>query len=250
MKTGLQGLRVLNTRPQDQAEPTSQAIRAAGGQVIALPCLAIQALPPDWLIPLGSLDRYDLAIFISQNAVNYFFRQLPEPWPSDLVAVAIGQATAEALNAAGVGEIRLPQAADSEHLLQLPELQHIHRKQILLVKGEGGRELLQRDLTQAGAIITPIAIYRRQIPHYPEAEIRAIWQNDAVDIILSTSTESLNHLCTLMGNEGLAWLRTKPVLVLSERMVGHAQTLGLTNTLISPPDRIVASLIEFARKKA
>ena len=68
----LNGLRVLVTRPEHQAESLCRLIEQHGGVAIRCPTLVI-AEPRDWTPALAILDRladYNLAIFTSANAVT------------------------------------------------------------------------------------------------------------------------------------------------------------------------------------
>ncbi len=99
---------------------------------------------------IGPADRYDLVIFISANAVRFGADILGER--RDVPVAAVGQATAAALNAAGYRVSLLPsEGADSESLLAMPQLADMHGKRVLIVRGSGGRELLQAEMAGRAA---------------------------------------------------------------------------------------------------
>ena len=83
-------------------------------------------------------------------------------WPEQLKAIAIGQATAKALRAFHIDTHGTPDVPDSEHLLELPYLQQVSKKNLLLFKGEGGRQLLEKELVQRGARVTRPPEMRRR----------------------------------------------------------------------------------------
>lgn len=65
---------------------------------------------------------------------------------------AIGRTTALALHTVSGQHIHYPLDREiSEVLLQLPELQNIAGKNALILRGNGGRELLGATLTERGA---------------------------------------------------------------------------------------------------
>lgn len=72
----LGGLRILNTRPTEQAITLTQAIEAAKGISIALPALVIEPTSNEWLKQIPDLNTFNQAIFISPNAVHYFFKTI------------------------------------------------------------------------------------------------------------------------------------------------------------------------------
>jgi uroporphyrinogen-III synthase len=220
------GLRILNTRPLGQNEALSKAIRDAGGIPVECPALAIEPIDNDWWRALGDLASIDWAIFISTNAVQFCFERI-KVWPESIRVVAVGQATAHALKQWGVRVDEVPLLASSEGLLNLEAMQHVHDKTILLVKGENGRALLADTLTQRGALVHPLVVYRRVLPVVSPAYIESLWHEDAVDAIVFTSEEAMHHLFQLFGQKAHDWLRSKPCSVQSQRLAKAAADLGV-----------------------
>jgi len=163
--SALHGLHIVLTRPAGQVNVLMSRIQMAGGEVLALPLLAIA--PPSNPVHAEALHAQlahaDAVIFISPNALRMALPVLPaSDWPSVPRLVAIGQGTARALREAGFSQILTPhEGADSEAVLSLPELQHIAGQGILLVRGEGGRELLSTKLSERGASVEHALVYRR-----------------------------------------------------------------------------------------
>src|SRR3990167_5142020 len=152
----LKGVGVVVTRPAHQAERLAELIERAGGRAIRFPTLEI--FDAQDMTPLsGAIDRleqFDLAIFISPNAVNRVMNQVraKRVWPSDLRCAAVGKGSAKALERFGCDAVIVPQGRfDSEALLALPELQDMAGKRVVIFRGEGGRELLGDELVRRGA---------------------------------------------------------------------------------------------------
>lgn len=241
----LQGLRVLNTRPLEQGLSLNQAIEQAGGHAIHCPALVIEASDQSWLSLQPVLTEVKQAIFISANAVNYYFTALTNRqviWPSTIQVIAVGQATAAALKKWGIQTVTTPEIADSEHLLALPSLQTISEEKILLIKGEGGRPLLEETLLSRGAELVVLAVYQRNPPLFAQDEIHSLWHNDAVDIILFTSQQAMQNIFALCSEDAQTWLCTKPCLVVSERLAKAASLLGIKTVIVSSPETIVKTL--------
>ena len=115
----------------------------------------------------------------------------------------------------------------SEVLLQLPELQNIAGKKALVLRGNGGRELLAETLTARGADVTLCECYQRCPIHYDGAEEAMRWQSRDVKTIVVTSGEMLQQLLTLIPlwyREN--WLFKCRLLVVSERLAKLAQEMG------------------------
>ena len=96
----LDGAGILITRPARQAAGFARQVAAIGGTPLIFPAIVI--LPPDDRSALDraqrELARYDFAVFVSANAVEYGVGD-PAAWPSRLIAFAPGPGTASALAA-------------------------------------------------------------------------------------------------------------------------------------------------------
>jgi len=227
----LTGVGVLVTRPAHQAQALCQAIAEKGGQAICFPVLEI--VDPENSASLSGvidrLDSYDIAVFISPNAVNralniiFSQRRLPE----SLKIAAVGKGSAKALQALGVTADIFPASRfNSESLLALDDLQQVSTKRIIVFRGEGGRELLAETLRARGAIVEYAECYRRVKPKADIAALMRHWARGEIDIIPVTSNEGLRNLFDMVGQLGRKWLQKTPLVVVSQRAVDLAQELG------------------------
>ncbi|MDR1648566.1 MAG: uroporphyrinogen-III C-methyltransferase [Zoogloeaceae bacterium] len=201
----LAGRRILVTRPEAQAGDLCDAITTAGGDPLRFPLLDIVAAPDAMLVNGAAATHAAqgaLVIFVSPNAVHhglpYFL-----PWPAAARAAAVGAGTAQALTNAGIPDVLLPAGHfDSEGLLALPELAAaaIAGREILMVRGNGGRELLEETLSARGATVIPLTAYHRTAPA-PErlADLREILVFCPVDAITLSSSEMVASLATLFS---------------------------------------------------
>jgi len=216
----LGGLRVLVTRPAEQAAPLCQAIEAAGGVAIHYPTIEITSLPIT-----GKIDptTADLGIFISRNAVRYALKNFPHLVDSPLKTITVGRGSAEEYQKiTGKAIDYTPhQHFNSEGVLALPELADIADKEIVLFKGEGGRDTLESELNKRGATVVPLELYRRTIPNSPSPI-----QRQAIDIIITTSNMALENLWEMTPESEQPILLNKPLIVVSERGEKLAEALG------------------------
>ena len=143
----LSGLNIVVTRPREQAVSLAQRIEQQGGNAVLFPLLEISpvadAKPLRTLI--ARLPEFNLAIFISPNAVRYGMEAILAVGaiPPALKIATVGQGSARALRDLGVEKIIAPQDRfDSEALLALPELQQVAGWRVIIFRGDGGRELL------------------------------------------------------------------------------------------------------------
>jgi uroporphyrinogen-III synthase len=243
----LQGLRVLNTRPKQQASSLAQAIEDAGGLSINLPLLDIKPTTTTWKNKLPALEKFQYAIFTSPNAAHYFFTEIsPHTWSNNTKILAIGQGTTKALIQLGFPTPTCPKQADSEHLLMLDALQNIKNQNILLIKGQGGRTLIHTTLIARGAYVSVLDVYQRVLPQHNKNRTQTLWHEDAVDIILITSETALVHLFALFGEQARAWLCSKPYLVISERLRKAAYDRGIQTVMVNSYDHIIHQLLSYS----
>lgn len=248
MNQSLQGLRILNTRPTDQAQAINQIITDAGGIVIACNTLEIKATSADWKDNLPELKTIDQAIFVSVNAVKYCFTQLKQyniHWPEHIHVIAMGLGTANALKEYSITVHELPDAPDSEHLLTLKSLEMLKNQRVLLVKGQGGRTLIEEGLKQRGADVINLVVYERLCPTINRDMIYSIWHDDLVDVILITSEHSLENLFKLFGSQANEWLISKTYWLISERLAKIASSFGIKKIIVSHPNHMTDSLFAY-----
>lgn len=248
MSNNLAGLRILNTRPQEQAQLLSEQIRNAGGVSVECPTLEITSTGNQWINELPSLAQVQYALFISANAVNYCFRSLKVrhiAWPNHIHVVAIGESTANALKHYQVDVHDIPAAPDSEHVLALQRLQKLKHQNVLIFKGEGGRPLIEDVLKQRKAHVITLSVYKRIMPSISPQFIQSLWRDDAVDIILLTSEQAMKHCFQLFGQEANHWLKSKPYLVISQRLAQIATSYGINTIIVSHPNKIMDALLDY-----
>lgn len=230
----LDGLCVVVTRPAHQAESLACMIEAEGGRVIRFPVLEIAPIedPEPALALADQLDDFELAIFISANAVEHgvaLVRSRRE-WPAALNVAAVGPATARALEAQGLQtSVQPPQTANSEGLLAAPALaaKTVSGRKIVIFRGRGGREHLRDVLTCRGAEVHYAEVYRRVRAQADPARLL----RDSTDAVVVTSGDSLHNLFTIVGEAGYAWLRARKFVVVSARVAELARARGVETAL-------------------
>ena len=234
----LAGLGILVTRPAQQAAHLAELIRQAGGNPILFPALEIVDLPD--LQPLNALidrlEQFDLAIFISPNAVQKALNLIRarRELPPSLQIAAIGKGSRKALQQFGVKNIIAPtQTFDSEALLALPELQDVAGLRIVIFRGDGGRELLGDSLVARGALLSYAECYRRQKPQADSDALRYLWARDELNAVTITSAEALRNLYDIAGKLCQQWLKKTPLFVPHERIAQVARELGLEQVFVT-----------------
>jgi len=263
----LPGVRVLVTRPAPAATRLADAFAAEGAVVHRVPALAIVPV-----VDRESVDRLrrrlpDVCaiVFTSVNAVKGFFGEAPgatpirPPTPDSKLdrlstpgatpdwlstpdaapdrrlatVLAVGPATAEALRARGVVDVRTPSGRfDSEGLLACPPLavRRVAGRLVAVVKGEGGRDLLGKALVRRGAEVVEANVYRRRAPERLAEMLEAV--RDSVDIVTVTSAEALGNLVDAAPWIA-SWLSDRMLITVSERVAGIARARGLSRVAVA-----------------
>lgn len=230
--TALAGLRVLNPRPATQAAGLSAALRELGAEVVELPLLAMEPLPLSEAArqTLLNLDRYDFCFFVSSHAARAGLEAVAglwAQWPHQLPVLAVGRATAEVLDDAGL-TVRVPEQESSEGVLALPDLAEPQGLRVLVFRGEGGRELFADSLRARGATVDVVELYRRVLPPAARLEWAAL-QDQAPDWVLLTSPDVWANWQAVAGAAA-----TRPgLVVVSERLAASVREAGAQRVLMA-----------------
>jgi len=239
----LTGRRILVTRPVEQAEGLARRIREAGGEPVCAPAIEIRELadPSAFFAMADRLESFDLAIFVSRNAVRRALGMLrarrgARPWPERLRAATVGQGSRAELEALGFTDVLTPCAdsatSDSEALLALPELAAVSGRRIVIFRGEKGRELLGRELAARGASVEYAACYRRVVPD--AAGMRSAWAG-GMDAVTVSSTDGLANLLAMLGEAAMRQLRGIPLVVPHPRVAAAARRHGFERVTVAGP---------------
>ncbi|EEQ03283.1 Uroporphyrinogen-III synthase [Yersinia rohdei ATCC 43380] len=202
---------------------------------------------------LQDMQAGDLVFALSQNAVRYANPLLKRNnllWPSQLSYYAIGRNTALALHTASRLHVTFPPTGEtSEMLLSLPDLQNLSGKKALLLRGNGGRELLGESLAERGATVTFCECYQRSPIFYDGSEQSAHWQRSGVDTLVVTSGEMLQQIYTLVPDYyRSSWLLRCRLVVVSERLAALAAQMGWSDIRVAESadnDALIRALQEF-----
>ena len=245
----LAGLNIVVTRPREQAVALAQRIEQAGGRPLLFPLLEIAAADPQPLQDaIARLADFDLAVFVSPNAVRYAAPPIlaAGPLPSGLKLGTIGQGSARALGELGAQHVIAPQGrSDSEALLALPELQQMKGRHVAIFRGDGGRELLGDTLQARGAVVEYVTCYRRS-PAQPQSPLPL-----EVDAYSVTSSEALRHLWQLAAGAAREALLAIPLFVPHPRIATAALELGWRDveTAAGGDDGLLSGLIAWTKHR-
>lgn len=224
--------RVLLTRPTDESVLLAETLGEAGVFSSSLPLLEIAALP------LGETQRarmlelqlYCAVIVVSKPAARMAVQLLEQFWPRPPSQrwFSVGAATAQILADHGLEVFFPEQGDDSEALLELPQLREAIARpdpRVLIVRGQGGRELLAERLRGQGASVDYLELYRRDLPHYADGVLMQRIQAERLNGLVVSSGQGFEHLQRLAGE---AWPQVArlPLFVPSPRVAEMARAAG------------------------
>lgn len=226
-KLPLTGLRIVVTRPLEQAAQLAQGIEKLGGACILFPLLEITPLADQQSLRalIARLHEFQLAIFISPNAVQFGMQAIQNAGglPASLQVATVGLGSARALHDYGVQQVIAPQQrADSEALLELPEMQNVRGKHVAIFRGDSGRELLGDTLKARGAFVEHVACYRRSMPQH---DVK-VMLSARPDVLSVSSSEALLNLWQMLDETGRNLCTALPLFVPHERIAAAARKLG------------------------
>lgn len=235
---------IVLTRPIGQNHILSDLLKEQLPKLnqIQLPLLSI--LPnqdPTEGVKLKEMMKLaNLAIFISPNAIECGMRLLDSEWPKNLPIAVMGGGSAEALERRGITidqgyQIHYPRNSqnwDSEGLwaeLNSSEAGWVN-KEILFLKGVGGREWLAQQFLGQGAKIHEVVTYRR-VPLNMESPI---WEKlrqepPGETAFFISSSEALRHLSEVFHDStfwGRDWIDSVTIICSHERIIKAAKDLG------------------------
>ena len=221
--------RVLLTRPAEESALLAASLSDVGIFSSSLPLLEIEALPvtPEQQAVWADLGRYCAVIVVSKPAARLGVQRLERHWPR-LPWFSVGAATAQVLADHGLDVHYPPSGDDSEALLALPALREAIARtdaRVLILRGEGGRELLAERLREQGASVDYLELYRRFLPAYDPGVLMQRIQLERLNGLVVSSGQGFLHLQALAGSD---WPQVAqlPLFVPSPRVAEMARAAG------------------------
>ena len=221
--------RVLLTRPAEESALLAASLSDVGVFSSSLPLLEIEALPvtPEQQAVWADLGRYCAVIVVSKPAARLGVQRLERHWPR-LPWFSVGAATAQVLADQGLDVHYPPSGDDSEALLALPALREAIARtdaRVLILRGEGGRELLAERLREQGASVDYLELYRRFLPAYDPGVLMQRIQLERLNGLVVSSGQGFLHLQALAGSDWPQVARL-PLFVPSPRVYEMARAAG------------------------
>lgn len=253
----LTGKTVLVTRSRTQASQFVEKIQAVGGKTYVFPVIETIA-PQDALVidqgneALLQLEQYDWVFFTSVNGVEYFFKRLDTLRQDYHLAkkskiVAVGPATASALEKRGITPGPLPDVFQAEGLLEAYGDQLQQGQHVLLPRGNLARPWLHEVLVDKGLYVTEVVMYETIPARNQDSELLNALINRHIDIITFTSSSTVKYFIQALSNMGvedpIEIIKGITIACIGPVTAQTAQEEGLDVTLVSK-EATLDSLLE------
>ncbi len=252
----LSGMRILVTRPIEQAQVLSEKLRGLGATTIELP--TIQIVPAANTAALDAavenLSEYDWVIFTSVHGVRFFEKRMVELGiPTQILkkvkVASIGPATAEALEHAGKKPEYMPNEYLSRRIVE--GLGNVKGKRVLLPRADIASKKLPSLLRERGALVEEVVAYQTIPPTDLTPERVKSILADGVDIVTFTSPSTVRNLAQVLGTQQLnRFLGSVKVACIGPVTVQEAEEFGIDADIVAKShtvDALVEAIVNETR---
>ena len=249
------GRKIMVTRTREQASRLTAKLADLGATVIECPTIAIH--PPQDLAPVDNAIRklagYDWLVLTSPNGVDMFFQRLDAQGLDSrslhpLKIAAIGPATADKLLEHGIRVDLLPKEYVAESLVAALKDQGMDGSKVLLARAKEARDVLPKELAQAGAEVTEVALYETKPPESLPPDAETAVDTDAVDMVTFTSSSTVTNFVDLMGPDRIDFIRRVPAASIGPITSDTARECGLNVVAEAKPftiDGLVDAVVAY-----
>jgi len=243
---------VLVTRPDERGAQLVEMLNKSGIAAIHLPLLSISAGRELNELPnkINQLNAGDIIFIVSKSAVKFAAETLKSigfHWRNDVQYIAVGQSSAAYLSALSEQAVIYPFGQEnSEGVLNLPEMQQLQEKTVLILRGNGGRELLPAQVNARGAKVEVLECYQRIPVAYDDNIVQVdLCKRSGVASLIVTSLDIFHALIDFVPSEEQDWLKSCQLVTVSHRIADFAIKCGWkTENILISPRADNASLVE------
>lgn len=223
-------LNVLITRPQPQGEKLQLKLQNLNINAVCQPLFDYKSRAT--LQDLAKITQpltQPLLIFISVAAVEFAEKIKPLSQWSYRKIIAVGDATQKALKERNIDSL-CPEIHTSEGILKLIDGDKLSQQDVLIIRGDGGRELLAQTLSRKGAKVCYLEAYQRIWYKLDSRHVQQ-WHNQEINCIVVTSNALLESIVHLIKDQNKFWQKSCLWIVASQRIADSATSLGLNNVV-------------------
>lgn len=223
-------MRILITRPVDEAQRTANRLRTLGHETLIAPLLRIELISD---APLGR-GPWSAVVMTSGNAARAL---MAHALCSDIIALpvfAVGRQTAAAAKAAGFSEV-ISSDGDSGDLVRVISKRMPNRDgPLLYLAGSDIARDLAGDLAKDGFKVETIVLYRATAANAFTEEVKRAMREGGIDGVLHYSRRS-SAIFVACGQSGelLSEIKALTHFCLSQRAAEPLREIGATDIRIA-----------------
>ena len=235
-------MRLLVTRPAEDARETAEALRAAGHEVVIEPMLTPRPLGAE----IPPLDGYQALLFTSRNGVRSFAEA---SGARGISVFAVGDATAKAARHAGFTAVASA-AGDAERLAALIQEQLTPSAgRLLHATGRESSDTLEASLGGAGFDVVRLELYEAVPAMNLSENVRTRLETGSLDAIVFFSPRTAHTFGTLIAAANLAKVRATLTAYCLSPAVAEAAGQGWARTRVAKQPNQAALLALIASEE-
>jgi uroporphyrinogen III methyltransferase/synthase len=208
----LAGKRVVVTRAAEEAAELEALLRERGAIPVRFPCIAFEDGPDLERIAARVREGVDLIVVSSPHAAR---RLMDLIGSTSIPFAAVGDATAALLP----GEVIVPRKGAGAEALLVELAPRVRGKRVLVPRAERGTSALINGLTQAGAAVEALTLYRTVTP--ASGDTAALQSADALSFASGSAVRGFVQLAGAPAANRLA------VAAIGAATAGEAQAAGI-----------------------
>ncbi|MEW5923020.1 MAG: uroporphyrinogen-III synthase, partial [Candidatus Zixiibacteriota bacterium] len=254
------GVRVMVTRPADQANEMYRTLRELGAEVLPYPTITTKEF-----IDHAGWEKFDKVsgrnnwlILTSENGVRYFFKKFAERIGdirklADYKIAAVGYGTARALRQVHLQADFIPKKATTKALAdELCEHTDMSGVNVIRIRGNLADDRIETRLTEAGASVLPVTCYETSYTPWPDGFKDRLFEH-LPDVIVFTSGSTAAGLSKILSSEEINVLtKNAEVISIGPSTTGMINSLGIRTTMEADEHSIpgvIAKIVEYYTNK-
>lgn len=251
----LQNKTIVLTRSKNQISNSISLFKEFGFNVIEFPAIEITE-PDEWneFDELIHSKKFDLIVFTSANAVNYFFNRLNtikhEFNFNETLILAVGSKTAEVCTKLFSKVDIVPKDYSAKGILETLNQFDLTNKNILIPQSEIAKKDLADELKNRQANVITVTVYKNILPDRKELmETIDLIKSSNVDAFIFTSPSTFRNFLTLMEIQNAEeFFREKVLTAIGDTTKNEIEKFGLKNIItpdLSTLENLVIKLSEY-----
>jgi uroporphyrinogen-III synthase len=230
----LKGRTILVTQASQQAKRFTNLLKQKGARVLSCPTVdMIPCEAPQTLFCLKQLETYDWLVFVSQNAVIFFFQLLSKHGISKarlkrLRIAALGKTTREVLKQNKLRVHLVPPVDADRSLLDLFKGK-VDGKTILVLKSFDAQPPFLDIFRSKGALVDALNLYKSVLPAGNSEILLRYLSQEKIDAVTFTSPSTVHNFIKMLNADRnlLKHLEMLPIATLGDVTARAVEEMGL-----------------------